>query len=146
MFSLLAATYLTGIAIALTMGSSIAFVIHSVDRSFDSRWGLGARGFGVSIHLTPHLHGFLSRSLFSRLIAIRSLDPTLGLLEAGAQCAPYKLYFSNRLLAPVEDRVNKKRASIRRDTAVRYPPGWKSTITLDVGNLGVLLCSMRKLS
>ena len=22
----------------------------------------------------------------------------LGLLEAGAQCAPYKLYFSNRLL------------------------------------------------
>ena len=27
--------------------------------------------------------GFLSRSLFSRLIAIRSLDPALGLLEAG---------------------------------------------------------------
>ena len=42
--------------------------------------------------------GLLSRSLFSRLIAICSLDPTLGLLEAGAQCAPYKLHFSNRLL------------------------------------------------
>ena len=27
-----------GIAIALTMGSSIAFVIHSVDRSFDLLW------------------------------------------------------------------------------------------------------------
>ncbi len=24
-------------------------------------------------------------------VAIRSLDPTLGLLKAGAQCAPYKL-------------------------------------------------------
>ena len=30
--------------------------------------------------------GFLSRSLFTRLIAIRSVDRTLGLLEAGAQC------------------------------------------------------------
>ena len=45
-----------------------------------------------------------------------------------------------------QDYENKKRVSIRRDTAVRYPPRWKSTITLDVGNLGVLLCFMRKLS
>ena len=66
MFSLLAATYLTGIAIALTMGSSIAFVIHSVDRSLDPLWGLGARGFGVSIHLTP--------SWISIALLIQSLD------------------------------------------------------------------------
>ena len=29
----------------------------------------------------------------------------LGLLEAGAQCAPYKLYFSNRFLAPAVREV-----------------------------------------
>ena len=70
MFSLLAATYLSdGIAIALTMGSSIAFVIHSVDRSFDPRLGLGARGFGVSIHL----HGSLSHGISIALL-IQSLD------------------------------------------------------------------------
>ena len=38
--------------------------------------------------------GFLSRSLFTRLIAIRSVDRTLGLLEAGAQCAPYKKWWA----------------------------------------------------
>ena len=43
-----------GIAIALTI------------RSFDPRWGLGARGFGVSIHL----HGSLSQSLFAPLIPL----------------------------------------------------------------------------
>ena len=48
------------------MGSSIAFVIHSVDRSFDPRWGLVARGLGVSIHL----HESLSQSLFAPLIPL----------------------------------------------------------------------------
>ena len=66
--------------------------------------------------LLGYRHGqSLSHSLFTRLIpagalvhgvlaflytfgisialAIRSLDPTLGLLEAGAQCAPYKCTF-----------------------------------------------------
>ena len=67
MFSLLAATYL---------GIPIALVIHALE----PRSGLGARGLGVLYtFMDLYRTEFLSRSLFSRLIAIRSLDPTLGL-------------------------------------------------------------------
>ena len=61
--------------------------------------GLGARGFGrfytpsrfLSHSLFAHLRGFLSPSLSAQLIP-------LGLLKTGAQCASYKMYYSNRLL------------------------------------------------
>ena len=53
----------------------------------------GARGplshriyYASSIALIIHS---LDLSLSSRLIAIRSVDPTLGLTKGGAQCAPY---------------------------------------------------------
>ena len=44
--------------------------------------------------------GFLSRSLFSRLIAIRSLDPTLGLLEAGRISIAVIIHSFDRSLDP----------------------------------------------
>ena len=44
-----------------------------------------------AIHLSP-LWG-LSKQDFARFY---KPSAPLGLLEAGAQCAPYKLYFSNR--------------------------------------------------
>ncbi len=46
------------------------------------RWGLGVRGLV-----------FYTSSWISIAVAIRFLDPTLGLLEAGARCAPYKCTF-----------------------------------------------------
>ena len=73
--------------------TSIAVTIRSLDPSLSTQLIvrlIPAGAFRVlgrfwCFYRTLHLHGFLSRSLFSRLIAIRSLDPTLGLLEAGAQ-------------------------------------------------------------
>ena len=63
--------YTFGISIALTMGSSIAFVIHSVDRSFDLALALSKAG-RISIALIIHSldrRGSLSQSLFIPLIA-----------------------------------------------------------------------------
>ena len=56
-------------------------------------WILIARDL-LSHSLFTRLRGSLSPSLIAQLIP-------LGLLEAGAQCAPYKLYFSNRFLSGV---------------------------------------------
>ena len=64
MFSLLAATYLSG------------FLSHSLSVRLIPRWGLG-RCTGFWCFYTP--------SWISIAVTIRSLDPTLGLLEAGAQ-------------------------------------------------------------
>ena len=56
-------------------GISIALVIHSFDRTLHI-------AIAVIIHSFDRT-GFLSHSLLSRLIAIHSLDPALGLTKAG---------------------------------------------------------------
>ena len=40
------------ISIAVTIGSSIAFAIRSVDRSFDLRWGFNVKYLSVTIHFS----------------------------------------------------------------------------------------------
>ena len=80
------ATYLSG------------FLSHSLFARLIPRWGLGVRGLM-----------FYTSSWISIAVAIRFLDPTLGLLEAGAQGISIaviihsfdrtlQMHFSNRLL------------------------------------------------
>ena len=62
--------------------------------------------------------GFLSHSLSTRLIAICSVDRTLGLLEAGAQCAPY-IHAIARISQSVDRRGISIAVAIRSlDTAL----------------------------